>query len=241
MSDLRFLLVHGSCHGAWCWDRVLPHLAPHAVRATDLPGHGADPTPAAQVTLDLYARAILTAARDMGGPVVLVGHSMAGYPITRAAEIDPTAIARLVYVCAYVPRSGMSLADMRRAGPRQPLRQAIRLAPDGVTFTIDPGQARAVFYHDCSDADAAYAIPRLGPQPVLPQETPMDVTDRSRGLPRHYIRCLDDRTIPPEYQDTMTADWARGTVSTLPCGHSPFFACPGDLAARLIAAARAAI
>ena len=73
---------------------------------------------------------------------VLVGHSAAGYAITAAAEADPTRFDGLVYLCAYLPASGQALADMRRAGPSQPLAPAIRMAADRVSFTFDPALAR---------------------------------------------------------------------------------------------------
>jgi pimeloyl-ACP methyl ester carboxylesterase len=43
----EFLLIHGSCHGAWCWRDVLPELERlgHSARAIDLPSHGVDQTP----------------------------------------------------------------------------------------------------------------------------------------------------------------------------------------------------
>lgn len=235
----EFLLIHGSCHAAWCWRDVLPHLhaAGHGARAIDLPSHGADTTPVADVTLDLYARAIVAAMAQATAPVVLVGHSMAGYPISAAAELAPARVRKLVYLCAYVPVSGRSLVQMRQAAPAQPLLEAIRKAPDGLAFTIDPAQARAKFYHDCPDEAVAYAIPRLGPQPILPQATPLHLGAAYDSVPRHYIRCTDDRTIPPEYQLTMTRGWPRGDVSALDTSHSPFFAAPQALAVRLIACA----
>src|SRR5690606_34358860 len=88
----HILLVHGSCHGAWCWDRVVPALARHghAARAIDLPAHGDDRTPAGDATLDLYAGRILAA---IDAPTVLVGHSAAGYPITLAAALGGPKVA----------------------------------------------------------------------------------------------------------------------------------------------------
>lgn len=232
----RFLLIHGSGHGAWCWRDLLPLLntgGDEAV-AIDLPSHGEDRTPAERVTLDLYASAILDAiGEEIAAPVTLVGHSMAGYPITAAAERAPEKIARLVYLCAYVPAPGRSLADRRREAPRQPLMQAVRVAPDRVTWSVDPAQAEAVFYQDCPPGTTEYAVPRLTPQPILPQETVLELTAASAAVPRHYIRCENDGTIPPEYQATMTEGWPEGSVSTLPTGHSPFFAAPAMLAARL--------
>ena len=39
---MRFVLVHGTSFGAWCWDRVIPELERlgHTAIAVDLPGHG---------------------------------------------------------------------------------------------------------------------------------------------------------------------------------------------------------
>lgn len=230
MADL--LLIHGSCHGAWCWRDVIPALAAlgHDARAIDLPAHGMDSTPAQQATLDGYAHAILSV---IDSPVILVGHSMAGFPITLAAELAPEKIAALVYVCAYVPVPGKSLGAMRKAGPRQPLAPAIRVAGDRQTFAFDPAMIKDKFYHDCPTDSVALAARQLCPEPVLPQETPIDTTTRAEALPRYYIRCTEDRAIPPEYQATMAAGFAPGHVSTLPTSHSPFFAAPVALAQRL--------
>ena len=40
---MRFILVHGGFHGAWCWERLVPELEAcgHKALAIDLPGHGA--------------------------------------------------------------------------------------------------------------------------------------------------------------------------------------------------------
>lgn len=227
MSD--FLLIHGSCHGAWCWDDLIPELEAlgHTARAIDLPSHGADKTPRNAVSLDTYARAIIDA---IDTPVTLVGHSMAGYPITAAAELAPEKINKLIYLCAYVPKAGMTLGDRRKSAPTQPLIEAIRICDDRISFEIDPSMAAAKFYHDVDPDRAAWAVSQLCPQPIAPQETVLDVT---RSLPRHYIRCMDDHTIPPEFQVTMTKDWPQQTVSELKTSHSPFLSAPKALAALL--------
>lgn len=233
----RFLLIHGAAHGAWCWRDAIPALGAsgHEVRAIDLPSHGCDPTPLGGVTLDLYAEAILAA---LDGPAVVVGHSMGGYPITRAAEMDPTNIARLVYLCAYTPWPGLSLAQMRHEAETQPLLPAIRMAADRVSFTFDPVLAPEKFYHDCPPGTVDYALPRLTPQPVQPNSVPVTLTDRSQGLPRSYIVCASDGAIPPEFQRVMAARLNPEDVHELPCGHSPFFAMPERLARLLDTIAR---
>lgn len=228
----RFLLIHGSCHGAWCWRDVIPALEAlgHTARAIDLPAHGADRTPAAEATLDRYAEAILDA---IVAPVTLVGHSAAGYPITLAAERAPGKIARLVYLCAYVPKPGLSMIDMRKAGPRQLLQGAVRAAPDGVTYTVDPAMAPGTFYHDCPAEAVAYALPRLCPEPIGPQSTVLPALRNWSSVEKHYVICEDDHTIPPEYQPVMAAGFPPGHVTRLPTGHSPFFTAPEALARRL--------
>ena len=231
------LLIHGSCHGAWCWRDLLPELAARGIdaRAIDLPGHGQDRTPLAEVTLDAYAGAILAAVRDMGGRAAILGHSMAGYPITAAAQRAPEAVAALIYLCAYLPRPGRSLAELRADWPEQPLLPAIRRSADRQSFTIAGEWQQRVFYHDCPAEAVDYARARLGPQAVAPQATALELTPDLDAIAAHYIVCADDRTIPPDYQRQMAGTLPPGRVSELPSSHSPFFSMPDRLADRIAA------
>lgn len=227
MTEL--LLVHGTCHGAWSFDRLVPELKQRdiAARAIDLPGRDGTPT-----SLDDYAQAILAAAAP---DTILVGHSAGGYAITAAAEAAPDRFRGLIYLCAYLPAAGQSLADMRRAGPSQPLMPAIRLAEDRQSFAIDPALAPAAFYQDCPPDLAAWATAQLCPQPVTPQQTPVWPI-HAETLPRHYITCDNDQTIPLDYQRQMAAFLPKECRHSLPSGHSPFLAMPdrlADLLARL--------
>ncbi|MDA7428390.1 alpha/beta fold hydrolase [Primorskyibacter aestuariivivens] len=235
MSDI--LLVHGSCHGAWAWAALIPELKAlgHSARAIDLPGAGEDQTPLETIALDSYVDAICDA---LGPETVLVGHSMAGFPITATAQRMPDRIKRLIYLCAYMPAPGKSLVDMRREAPRQPLLHAIERSADGLSFSALPEHAAGVFYNDCTEDQVAYALPRLRPQPISPQATALEDMSRATALPRSYIRCTRDNTIPPEHQAMMVAEWPRADVHELDTGHSPFLSAPATLAAlidRLIA------
>jgi pimeloyl-ACP methyl ester carboxylesterase len=42
LKDVRFVLIHGGFHGAWCWSRTIPELEKlgHEAVAIDIPGHG---------------------------------------------------------------------------------------------------------------------------------------------------------------------------------------------------------
>jgi pimeloyl-ACP methyl ester carboxylesterase len=227
MSDI--LLVHGSCHGAWCWRDLIPALRAlgHSPRAIDLPSHGNDKTPVNDVTLDSYADAVLAASTP---ETVVLGHSMGGFAISAAAQKNPDAMARLIYLCAYVPAPGLTLADMRKQAPSQPLMPAVRMAEDGKSFTLDPAMTTALFYQDCAPQSASFATPLLCAQAVAPTTKALPDTARADAKRRSYIRCMNDATIPPAYQVTMTKDWPSADVYEMSTGHSPFFADPAGLA-----------
>lgn len=233
-----FLLIHGSCHGAWCWRDLIPALERlgHVARAIDLPANGDDPTPPSEATLEDSARAILDAATP---ETIVLGHSWAGFPISAAAEINPKGLKALVYLCAYVPVSGLSMVEMRKRGPRQTIAHAVILAEDGLSYTVDPDAVPNLFYHDCPEEAVAYARERLCPQATGPQDTPLTLGANYASVPRFYIICAEDRTIPPEYQRIMSQGWPEGTVVEMPTSHSPFFSDPDGLAAHLDRFARA--
>jgi pimeloyl-ACP methyl ester carboxylesterase len=96
-----------------------------------LPGHGVDATPPGLITLNDYARSITDALTE---PTLLAGPSAGGFAITAAAERDPSHVAGLIYLSACIPAPGLSLADLRRAGPCQPLGRALHLSDDRLPF-----------------------------------------------------------------------------------------------------------
>lgn len=229
---VEVLLIHGSCYGAWAWDKLIPALGTLGIRARalDLPGRNGEPT-----TLKTQAKAVVDA---LTGPTVLLGHSAGGYVISAAAELAaelaPNRVTGLIYLCAYIPQLGLSLADMRRAGPSQPLKGAIDVTPDRSAYRFDPARSAALFFHDCPDPDPFIA--RMGAEPILPQETALPSLHRCTALPRAAIICTDDRAIPPDYQRHM----AQGLPQTvLASGHSPFLSMPDTLAREIDGCLRA--
>jgi pimeloyl-ACP methyl ester carboxylesterase len=195
-----------------------------------LPGHGADATPPGLITLNDYARSITDALTE---PTLLVGPSAGGFAITAAAERDPSHVAGLICLSAYIPAPGLSLADLRRAGPCQPLGRALHLSDDRQPYKVDPTAARRLVCQDCPEQTAAGAVSPLGPAPVLPQSVPLSLSHISQDLQRHAILTADDRTIPPDWQAALAAGLPEACIPTIPCGHSPFFAAPEELARRL--------
>jgi len=226
----RFLLVHGANHGAWCWRDVVPDLTErgHAARAIELPSVSPDPTALTNITLDHDARAIRAA---LTAKTVLVGHSAAGFAITRAAALAPENVAALVYLCAYIPRPGATIADLARDAPGRPLNGALDIDRTHRAYRFRDAALTANLYHDCPDETVAFARPRLGWQAIGPQaET---VAAPPPAIPAHTITCTNDRTIPPAQQRSMARTLPGATHHEIDTGHSPFFAAPAPLAALL--------
>lgn len=110
------VLVHGSFHGGWCWERVAPRLreAGHDVWTPTLTGlaerrHLLTP----DVDLRTHTRDVteLLAFEDLQD-VVLVGHSYGGVVIRGVAAAAPSRLASLVYLDAYLPQAGESEVDL---------------------------------------------------------------------------------------------------------------------------------
>ena len=230
-----FLLVHGACHGGWCWERVVACLEASGARAEaiDLPGHGAHSCAPDTVRLADSVAAIRQAVARLPEPPVLVGHSWGGFPVTMAAGEDPAAVAGLAYLAAYLPVERESFTQARSPEGSREREGAVEWRGD--SRVIRPERARALLYHDVPEPWATRAIERLEPEPWGPQEEKVHLAGGAwRALPKLYLRTEDDRMIPPAWQDRMAGRGAPVTVHSLAGGHSPFLSRPGEIAAALL-------
>jgi pimeloyl-ACP methyl ester carboxylesterase len=228
------LLIHGAWHGGWCFERLVPLLGArgHIVAAPTLPGMGGSAAQVAAVTLEGWADFVVEQARALPGPVILVGHSRGGIVASTAAERDPDAFSALVYLAAFMLPSGTSLIEARDAMVRNADFDAgLSTAARGAALAVSREAAIGAFYSDCSAEDQAQAVARIVPEPVAPLNTPLALTaGRFGSLPRHYIECTLDRTIPIAQQRAMQAALPCASVTTLESGHSPFLSMPDRLA-----------
>ena len=212
-------------------------------------------SPLKEVRLADYVTAVVAEVERAArlGPVTLVGHSFGGLTVTRVAEAVPHLLRRLVYLSAYVPVSvpnGAGLSAYPEGAAS--ISGAVLIGDPSVTGALrinhrdgDPDyveKGRQAFYNDLSTdeylAFAAYLNPDL----------PLGVAfDDARGtaarwgrVPRTFVRCTKDQTIPLALQDRMIAEADAATpdnpfhVDTLPSSHSPFASMPDDLAAVLV-------
>jgi pimeloyl-ACP methyl ester carboxylesterase len=234
---MRFVLVHGAWHGAWCWEHVIAELeaAGHSVRALDLPGAGDDAAALEDVTLDAYAERICSVLAAEEQPAVLVGHSMGGIAITQAAERCPERIASLVYVAAFLPGDGQSLVDLAALpeGAGDKVTTTMVVAGEPAAITLSDEAAREAFYGHCDEEQTARAVARLRPQALAPFVTPVSLEGASAGLSRAYVLCTEDQAIPAPLQRRMAAERANGAVAELETDHSPFLSRVPELVALL--------
>ena len=232
----RFLLVHGSWHGAWVWDRVAPILtgAGHDVVAPNLPGRADDRRAPATITLLDHVNRIVDA---MGPPVrrptIVVGHSFGGFVISHVAERVPASVDLLIYVAGFLVPRGRTVLEIARSVPSSiPYLEVDE--PAGLVRVRIAAAAEA-FYADCAPDDASAAVARLVPEALTPRRTPASLSDAAFGAARRaYVETLDDRAIPIGLQRQMQADLPCDEVASLPCGHSPFLSMPDRLAETLL-------
>jgi pimeloyl-ACP methyl ester carboxylesterase len=216
--------------------------AGHDVAAFDLPGSADDRTPIADVTLDSLALSVtrvLERVATPDDPAILVGHSMGGVAITRAAELRPDLIGRLVFVTAMLMRAGeacVPLLQQHSAGSLIAQEGSMLVSETGLTASLGPGIPEQLFYGQCREEDRQWALARLRPDlALLPLLTPLSVTPERYGrLPRSYVLTTKDEALLPSFQEAMIEASPCDDVRELESDHSPWLCRPEELTAYLV-------
>lgn len=107
-ASKHFLLVHGGCHGAWCWCKLVALLknSGHNVTALDLGASGNNPKQVREVPhLSDYFSPLMDFMTSLpeDEKVGLVSHSFGGFTISKAMESFPEKISVAVFVTAFMP------------------------------------------------------------------------------------------------------------------------------------------
>jgi pimeloyl-ACP methyl ester carboxylesterase len=229
----HFILIAGAWHGSWCWQRVAPLLEARGSRVTtpELPAMGEDNGDPREVTLAVWGRFVAGIVSEARDPVVLVGHSRAGVVISEAAELVPERISRLVYLSAYLLPAGRTMAAEARADSGSLVAPNMIPSASGLTCALRAEVVRDAFYGRCTDADAAWAMAQLRPEPLKLLVTSPRVTSTGFGrVPRAYIECTADRAVTLASQRRMQAALPCDPVFALDSDHSPFISAPQALA-----------
>ena len=109
-----FVLVHGAWHGGWCWRRVRSALQGHGheVFTPTLTGVGErSHLLSPEVDLRTQILDVVNLIRWEGlTDIVLCGHSYGGFVVSGVADQMPERIRSLVFLDAFIPEHGDSLA-----------------------------------------------------------------------------------------------------------------------------------
>jgi pimeloyl-ACP methyl ester carboxylesterase len=218
----RIILVHGAWVGAWEFGPLEQILRERGweVDALDLPSTGS--------TESMFqdAAAISAAIDRAGGPVVLVGHSYGGVPVTQAG--DHPAVERIVYVAAFALDAGESvIASMGGTLP-----EVFGIANDQVTM----GRTRDERV-DLIAADMPPGVPREASEQLAdlfrPQSLPSFSDELSnvawRVKPATYILTENDGVVSPALQESIAVR-SGADIIRIPHGHAPFQEDPAGFA-----------
>jgi pimeloyl-ACP methyl ester carboxylesterase len=221
-------------------------------RPLDLADFAIERSPNAEVSQQDRTRAVVAlideVTRSQARTVVLVGHSLGGLTVSAVAEAIPERVSAVVYLAAFLLPPEMTLHAMKEhptmAGSLLP---SLLIADPGLVraMRIDPRsdrpdyqrQMKSALYDDVTDADFRVALSHLHcDEPLGVMLNPTLVTPARFGrVPRHFIRCLNDKAMPIAAQDFMIGaidERAYGPTytHTLATSHSPFYAQPSALA-----------
>jgi pimeloyl-ACP methyl ester carboxylesterase len=188
------------------------------------------------VTLAGWADFVADLIRSEPEPVILAGHSRGGIVISEAAERVSEKVAALVYICAMMLPAGLSRAEWRKRSEPNPEFAEIQLPhPGGHAKIIDTARAAPVFAQLSPPDLVEKALARLVAEPDEPRSAALHLTaERYGSVPRHYIECLHDRTIPIADQRAMQALQPCDSVTSLEADHSPYLSTPDELVDALL-------
>ena len=189
--------------------------------------------PTTSLADDVAATKLVLDAQDK--PVILVGHSYGGVVISEAGNHPK--VARLVYIAAFAPDKGESVAKLIANPPPGAPVPPILPPQDGFLF-LDKAKFRESFAADV-EARRRPSWPTakcLGALNALSGEVTQPAW---ASKPSFYLVATDDRMIPPDAQRFMSKR-ADATVAEKQGSHAIYVSQPKAVAQIIVAAAKAA-
>jgi pimeloyl-ACP methyl ester carboxylesterase len=220
----NIVLVHGAWGDGSSWSRIVPLLQAKGLRVACVQ------IPLTSIADDVAATHRIVNAQD--GPVLLVGHSYGGAVITEAG-VNPK-VAGLVYVAAFAPDEGETLAGLTRPFGETPAFTQLEPIEDGFLLLTARGIEES-FAQDLSSEDQKILIATQGPIQGAVLGTAIK-TAAWHTKPSWFIVALNDRTISPE-QEKVTAKRMAAKVLMLATSHVPMLAKPKEVADFIVEAA----
>ena len=234
------VLVHGAWSDASAWDAVVPLLKAKGfnVIAVNLPGHGHDSTSFAEIDFQSYVKAVETAIGDQKN-VILLGHSMAGQVISQVAEEIPGQIKQLIYLAAYLPKTGESLLSLAQQDAGSHTGKYLTVDKDHGAAIIAKEGVFDVFAEDAPKNVQDYLVANWKAEPLAPLAAPVTLTEANFGsVNKAYIYTVNDHAISYPFQQTMAKGANVKKTFLLNSSHTPFISIPGKLTDTIIRASR---
>jgi len=219
----NIVLVHGGFVDGSGWAAVYRTLKQQGFSVSVVQN------PTTSLADDVRATRLILAQQD--GPVILVGHSYGGVVITEAGN-DPI-VAGLVYIAAFAPDTGESVASLIKDPPPGAPVPPILPPQDGFLF-LDKAKFAASFAGDVDPELAAFMADGQVPWGVEALQGAVG-QPAWKSKPSWYLLTTEDRMIPPAAQRAMSGR-AGSTVVEVRASHSVYVSQP-QAVAKLIAEA----
>lgn len=209
-------------HGAWAdgssWSKVIPLLEAKGLHVV------AVQNPLTSLADDVAATRRAIALEN--GPVILVGHSYGGAVITEAGN-DPKVVG-LVYVAAFAPGDGESVASISKPYPPAPLGAELR--PDAQGFlSVTPKGIVEDFGQDLSDTEKRILAATQGPTNAAAFGATI-TTAAWKTKPSWFVIAGNDRAIPPELEKAEAATMKATSITLSSSSHLAMLSHPREVA-----------
>ncbi|WP_329455864.1 alpha/beta fold hydrolase [Streptomyces sp. NBC_01497] len=246
------VLAHGMGDSRSAYRALVPPLvaAGYRVASVDLRGCGESSTDWPAWSRTAIAGDLLAVVRHLGGPAVLVGHSISGGAATIAAALEPSLITAVVELAPFTRKQSVRLGDLRVKRFR---RGMLRLLGTGVLGSVPLWRSYLdVAYPGAKPADWPERIGRI--DALLREPGRMKALQgMGRSAPTDAGERLADVRCPVlVVMGTLDPDWAdpgaegSAIVDALPsglgrlemiegAGHYPHDQFPGQVAALVLA------
>ncbi len=234
----RIIIIHGAFQNAAAWSEVekLLEAEGHDVDVVDLPGRGAEGD-LKTINLAAYrdtARAVIDGKAE---PAYLVGHSFGGFTISNVAEAEPAKIKKLIYVAAYLPKSGESLQSLSAQDKNSKFtKENFVVAKDFSYAEVLEADRGLIFANDGSPEIQSMVTKSLLKEPLALMAESINLTAVFDGVAKAYIRTTKDNAVSTPLQDMMIERAGLKQVISVDAGHSLFITAPQAAADAIIAA-----
>ncbi|XP_038881260.1 salicylic acid-binding protein 2-like isoform X1 [Benincasa hispida] len=247
MEQRHFVLVHGACHGAWCWYKIQPLLeaAGHRVTVLDMAGAGVHRKAIQEVkSLEEYSEPLLKTMACVGPneKVILVGHSFGGMSLALAMEKFPHNISASVFLTAlapdthhhpsYVSEQFLESLPKEFWMDTQSCGYENRVDDEASSsyFLFGPKCMANFIYHLSPSEDLALGKSLVRPGSLLVEELAKaeKFTEENYGsVKKVYVICGEDKTIPKHFQKWMIQNYGIQNVMEIEgADHMPMFSKP---------------